>query len=157
MQYDIEFLTTDPIVCNELSELYCTIHATFISFNRTAKAFWKSCQNGGGCGYFALNSHLTSSESVLHGNKRGTIVHAWSYKVTTAQRKHLRMIWLTVCWSIIFILRMLPAYYVCCIYSNACKNTSTMEVNTMNSDQTALGAYYLQYIWPKNISRWESR
>ena len=27
IHYNFEFLTTDPIVCNELSELYCTIHA----------------------------------------------------------------------------------------------------------------------------------
>ena len=33
--------------------------------------------------------------------------------------------------------KILFAYYVRCIYSNAIKNTFVMEANTMNVDQTA--------------------
>ena len=39
-----------------------------------------------------------------------------------------------------FVLQMLFAYYICCIYSNARLdlNTFIMEASTMNSDQIAL-------------------
>ena len=37
----------------------------------------------------------------------------------------------------IFVLKMLSAYCVCCIYSNALQNTITTEANTTNPDQTA--------------------
>ena len=42
---------------------------------------------------------------------------------------------------------MLPVVY----YSNTLQDTFTMEVNTMNPDQTVpMGAYRLQYRQPKN-------
>ena len=37
---------------------------------------------------------------------------------------------------IIFVQNML-SYYICCIYSNVLKTNFLMEVNTMNTDQTA--------------------
>ena len=36
-----------------------------------------------------------------------------------------------------YVMKMLPTYYICCIYSNALKKTFTVEANTMNPDQTA--------------------
>ena len=51
----------------------------------------------------------------------------------------------------IFVLKMLSAYYVCCIYSIALQKTFTMEINAMSPDLTAfnLGPYCLQYRLPK--------
>ena len=36
-----------------------------------------------------------------------------------------------------FVLKMLSAYYICCIYLNALETTFIMEANTINPDQTA--------------------
>ena len=38
---------------------------------------------------------------------------------------------------IIFVLKMLSAYHLYCVYSNALQNTLTIEANIMNPDQTA--------------------
>ena len=43
---------------------------------------------------------------------------------------------------IYFVLKLLSAYHICCIYSNALQKTFTIEVNTINPD---LGPYCLQY------------
>ena len=59
--------------------------------------------------------------------------------------------------------KLSSAYYVCCIFWDALKNTLTMGANTMNPDQTALmeqsdlGPYCLKYRLPKCVSRCESR
>ena len=37
----------------------------------------------------------------------------------------------------IFVLKLMPAYYVSCVYSNSHQNTFTMGENSMNTDQTA--------------------
>ena len=37
----------------------------------------------------------------------------------------------------VFVMKILAAYYVCCIFSNGLKNMFTMEANTMHPDQTA--------------------
>ena len=51
-----------------------------------------------------------------------------------------------------FVLKMLSAFYVCCIYSNALQAYFIKEVKTMKPDQTApfdLVSYCLQYRLPK--------
>ena len=45
---------------------------------------------------------------------------------------------LTVFLSMFSVLKLSSAYYVCCIFWDALKNTLTMEANTINPDQTAL-------------------
>ena len=39
--------------------------------------------------------------------------------------------------AIIFVQKMLSAYYICSIYSNALQANFIMDANTMNPDQTA--------------------
>ena len=43
----------------------------------------------------------------------------------------------TYSYNIIFVKKILSAYYICCIYSDALQNSFAMEANTMNPDQTA--------------------
>ena len=49
----------------------------------------------------------------------------------------------------IYVLKMLSAFYICCIYSNSLQKTFTMDTNTMSQDQTVpyeqsdLGLYCL--------------
>ena len=51
----------------------------------------------------------------------------------------------------IFYIKMMSAYYVCCIYSNTLQKTFTMAANGMNPDQLLLREqsdlcpYLLQY------------
>ena len=37
----------------------------------------------------------------------------------------------------IFVLKMVSAYYICCICSKAVRTNFIIEINTMNPDQTA--------------------
>ena len=37
----------------------------------------------------------------------------------------------------IFVLKMVSAYYICCMFSKTIQNIFTMEENIMNPDQTA--------------------
>ena len=46
-------------------------------------------------------------------------------------------LFLTLILPICIILKMSSAYYICCIYSNAPQNISTLEADTINPAQTA--------------------
>ena len=57
---------------------------------------------------------------------------------------------------------MLSAFYIGCKHPSALRSDLTMEVNTMDPDQTALeqsdlGPYCLQYWPPKYMSRRQGR
>ena len=45
---------------------------------------------------------------------------------------------LTFIMPVFLFLKMVSAYYICCIYLNSHQITFTMKANTMNSDQTAV-------------------
>ena len=58
-------------------------------------------------------------------------------KQTTLRVKFLTII-LTLSLPIFFVLKMLSAYYICCIYLNALQSIFTMEANNMNSYWSSL-------------------
>ena len=57
---------------------------------------------------------------------------------------------LTFSQPLFLVLKMLSAFYVCCIFSNALQTHFFLEANNIYHDH--LGPYYLQYRLPKNIS-----
>ena len=72
---------------------------------------------------------------------------------------------LTLILPLLFVLKMLSAFYFCC-YSSVLQIVRLdffMEANNMNPDQTApreqsdLYPYCLQYRLAKNIGRWEEQ
>ena len=73
----------------------------------------------------------TDNIELIHGNCTGMLKRSFF----TSNAKTLR--WLTLILSVFFVVKMLSAYWVCCICSNSRLKTFTVESNTMDSDQTA--------------------
>ena len=55
--------------------------------------------------------------------------------------------------TIFFVLKMLSAFYVCCIYSSALQTTLCTLIRMFPWEQSDLGPYCLQYRLSKTMSR----
>ena len=53
------------------------------------------------------------------------------------------MMLLSLMLPIFLFLKKSSAFYICCLFSNALKNTAKMEANHINPDQTVPAFYYI--------------